>query len=326
MIVSLLRPRAEDLKRILQRSQRLGVLSFRRLLLLENVFQLEKLRVREAMRPRARVHVVRADAPWEANRRLMVETRLSRYPVVDTTDTPLGIVHVKDLFLRGAQPEGPEAWRVIARPAATVTEDALLEDLLMNLKAQRQSLALVFDQRGQWRGLVTFQDVIEEIVGRGGDEFEPASAVPLSALTPDRITLDLDAPTVADAVSRMTIAAESAALPARVRQRLRHNGLLTHSYLGNGVLLATGVDASLGAPVAMFGRSDTGVPLDAGNDRASLLFLVLLPPGLGHSQAEIRDSVSSLMDSDYLRERLLQADKPNMIIDALREGIQVALD
>ena len=49
MIVSLLRPRAEDLKRILQRSQRLGVLSFRRLLLLENVFQLEKLRVREAM-------------------------------------------------------------------------------------------------------------------------------------------------------------------------------------------------------------------------------------------------------------------------------------
>jgi tellurite resistance protein TerC len=92
MIVSLLRPRAEDLKRILQRSQRLGVLSFRRLLLLENVFQLEKLRVREAMRPRARVHVLRADARWEANRRLMVETRLSRYPVVDTTDRPLGIV------------------------------------------------------------------------------------------------------------------------------------------------------------------------------------------------------------------------------------------
>jgi tellurite resistance protein TerC len=326
MIVSLLRPRAEDLKRILQRSQRLGVLSFRRLLLLENVFQLEKLRVREAMRPRPRVHVLRADAPWEVNRRLMVETRLSRYPVVDTTDRPLGIVHVKDLFLRGVQPTGGEAWRTIAHPAVAVAEEALLEDLLMNLKAQRQSLALVFDQRGQWTGLVTFQDVIEEIVGRSGDEFEPAPAVPLATLTPGRITLDVDASTVGDAMSRMAHGAGSAALPAGVRERLHHNGLLTHNYLGNGVLLATGVEPSLEAPVALFGRSDTGVPMDASDERASLLFLVLLPSHPSHSQLEIRESISSLMESDYLRERLLQADKPQMIIDAIREGIQVALD
>jgi tellurite resistance protein TerC len=323
MIASLLRPRAEDLKQILQRAHRLGVLPFRRLLLLEKVFRLGTRLVRDAMRARPGVRVLQANAPWPANRAIMIETRLSRYPVVDGTDAPIGIVHLKDLFTRDARPEGPDAWRTLVRPAVTTTEDAPLEDLLVTLQTQRQSLALVFDRQARWTGVVTFQDVVEELVGKGGDEFE-APALPLPALTQGGVTLDLEASTIDEAVARMMTAARSASV-SRSSQRTGPDHRLQHSYLGNGVLLAARLDASLDGPMVLFGRSGNGVPVDIGTERASLLFLFLLPPGVADTLGAIRDNVRSLMESEYLRERLLQADRPEVVVDALREGVQVGL-
>jgi hypothetical protein len=77
--------------------------------------------------------------------------------------------------------------------------------------------------------------------------------------------------------------------------------------------------------VTLLARSETGIPVGSGLDRASLIFLVLLPPEQFHLQAEIRDSLDSLMESDYLRERLLQSEDASAIVEALREGVQVAL-
>ena len=76
-------------------------------------------------------------------------------------------------------------------------------------------------------------------------------------------------------------------------------------------------------PVAFFGRSDTGIPRALS---VHGLFIVLLPTRMRHVQAEIVESVTSLMESEYVRERLLQAETPAMIIETLREGTQVALD
>jgi tellurite resistance protein TerC len=276
MIASLLRPHAEDLKRILQRSQRLGLMSFRHLLLLENVFQLDRLPVREVMRPRARVRVLRAKAPWEENRRTMVETRFSRYPLVDGTDaSPLGIVHVKDLLHRDVKPDSPDAWKALARPAVTVREEALVEDLLMTLKTERQPLAVVTDRAGQWTGLVTLKDVIEEIIGRVSDEFEPASTMPLGSLTAERVTLGLEAQSIDEGIARAMNTGNGSQLPRGSRPR----------------------------PVR-------GAP----------------PHPHAASRGEIVDSVASLLESEYVREHLLQAENPETIVETLREGVQVALD
>jgi hypothetical protein len=184
----------------------------------------------------------------------------------------------------------------------------------------------VFDQRRQWTGQVTFQDVTGEIVGGGGDEFESPPAEPLATLTPGRVTLQLDAAGVDEAVARMVVDAAGPPLPHRIRDAWSAGGrAMTQSGLENGVLLVTGTDAALEGPVTLFGRSETGIPVGAGLERASLVFLVLLPPEQAHLQAEIRESVSSLMESDYLRERLLQSEDPVAIVEALREGVQVAL-
>ena len=326
MIASLLRPRAEDLKRILQRSQRLGLMSFRHLLLLENVFQLDRLQVREAMRPRARVRVLRATARWEENRRTMVETRFSRYPLVDGTDAnPLGIVHVKDLLHRDVKPDSPEAWKALARPAVTVREGALLEDLLMTLKTERQPLAVVTDTAGQWTGLVTLKDVIEEIIGRVSDEFEPASTVPLGSLTAERVRFGLEAQSMDEGIIRAMNVGNGSQLPARVARSVAANGHLTSTYVGNGLAVAHGVSDALDEPVTFFGRSDSGIPLD-GVERVHGLFVVLLPTRMQQAESETVDSVASLLESEYVRERLLQAENPETIVETLRAGVQVALD
>jgi mannitol/fructose-specific phosphotransferase system IIA component (Ntr-type) len=91
-------------------------------------------------------------------------------------------------------------------------------------------------------------------------------------------------------------------------------------------VIATAALPSLERPTAFLGRSDSGIRLDAGNDRANLLLVVFVPAGMEHVQGEIRDNVASLMESDYLRERLLQAETPTTMLDAVREGMQVALD
>ena len=93
-----------------------------------------------------------------------------------------------------------------------------------------------------------------------------------------------------------------------------------------GRRIANAVTDALDNPVAFFGRSDTGIPLDTGVERVHGLFIVLLPTRMRHVQAEVVEGVTSFMESEYVRERLLQAETPAMIIETLREGMQVALD
>lgn len=326
MIVSLLRPRVEDLKRMLLGSQRRGLMSFRHLLLLENVFQLDRLKVRDAMRPRARVRALRTTARWAENRRTMVETRFSRYPLVDGTDgIPLGIVHVKDLLHRDIEPDSPESWKALARPLITVREDALLEDLLMMLKAERQPLAIVIDDVGQWTGLITLKDVIEELIGRISDEFEPVSTVPLGGLTAGRVTLGLEAQSIDEAVARAIDVANGSQVPAHVVRQIAAGGRLTTTYFGHGLAVAHGVSDALNEPLAFFGKSDNGIPLD-GPERVHGLFVVVLPSAMRQGESQAVDSVASLLESEYVRERLLQAENPETIVEALREGMHVAVD
>jgi tellurite resistance protein TerC len=203
VIASLLRPRREDLKRMLERSERRGLLSFRRLLLLENVFDLGSERVRRVMRSRDEVQVLHADASWAENRRTMAHSRLSRYPLVRGSDAkPVGFVHVKDLFYQELPPRTADEWAGLVRPHRAVREDTTLEALLVELQRHRQQMALVFNANGAWTGLVTLEDVIEEIVGGVGDEFE-ARSMDLPALTPTRIAMGLEAESMGDAVIEM---------------------------------------------------------------------------------------------------------------------------
>jgi tellurite resistance protein TerC len=206
VIVSLLRPRKADLKMMFERTERLGLIPFRRLLLIENIIDLGDLKVRDAMHPRNGVRVIRLDRPWRENVQLISDTHFSRYPLVERDgDKPLGVIHVKNIpFADPPEQMTRDRLRQLARPGLEMREDLPLEEALARFQRRYDRLAVVVDDQGEWTGILTFDDVLEEIVGKVGDEFDPARAgqfISLAdCLTPRRVFFQLRAQSMSEAI------------------------------------------------------------------------------------------------------------------------------
>jgi mannitol/fructose-specific phosphotransferase system IIA component (Ntr-type) len=78
--------------------------------------------------------------------------------------------------------------------------------------------------------------------------------------------------------------------------------------------------------VLAFARSDEGVPLETTNERAELIFLLLIPRGMARIQPRLLADIAGLFDSEYVTERLRKAQTPEAVIEAIRAGQEVALD
>ena len=129
--------------------------------------------VREVMTPRPDIVAIQADQTLHELRRLVQEQEYSRLPVyTENLDNIVGIVVVKDLIQRTDVPDDSEPVRALMRPAAFVPETKRVVDLLREFQQGRFQLALVVDEYGGTAGLVTVEDVIEELVGEIRDEYD----------------------------------------------------------------------------------------------------------------------------------------------------------
>lgn len=342
VIVSLLRPRHDDLKMLFERPERLGLLPFRRLLLIENIVDLGDIRVRDSMRRRSGVRSVRLDLPWADNLAMIRETRFSRYPLVENPGArPVGSLHVKDLFQcftaagPGQPPLPPAAGelRTLARPCLELAEDSPLEDALARFQRSYNHLAVVLDARGEWTGILTIEDVLEELVGKIGDEFDTARSgrfVSMAdAITPGRVVFGVRGTSLRDAVKDIFAHVADAELPLPGREILtavleREDAMPT--WLGKGLAIPHCRLDSLENPVLLFGRSDEGVPVENSGERVELIFLLLTPGGMARLQPRLLADIVGLIESDYVTERLHKADNPAEVIEAIRDGQQIVLD
>ena len=116
-----------------------------------------------------------ADATVADLAALSAETGLSRFPVTDPDiDHVLGVVHVKDLFQIPPPLRAHTAVAELTRSATAIPETMPLDELLRRLQATKAQMALVVDEHGGTAGLVTLEDLLEQIVGKISDEFDPA--------------------------------------------------------------------------------------------------------------------------------------------------------
>jgi putative hemolysin len=144
--------------------------------LIEEAFEFGEIQVRSVMVPRVDVTAIDADTPIGEAMKLFNWTGFSRLPVYrETIDDILGILHIKDVFR--LLWDNPNAARLrsaeLVRPAYVVPETRPIDDLLHDLRAQRTHMALVADEYGGLAGVVTLEDLIEELVGEIADEFDP---------------------------------------------------------------------------------------------------------------------------------------------------------
>ncbi|TVO60563.1 HlyC/CorC family transporter [Denitromonas ohlonensis] len=171
---ALLSPEPED------RDELIGLLhsAFERNLLdadalsiIEGALQVSDMQVREVMVPRAQMDIVQLDSPIDAIANVVIDTAHSRFPAVgENRDDVVGILMAKDLLRYFAGRELDV--RDMLRPAVFVPESKRLNVLLREFRVSRNHMAIVVDEYGGVAGLVTIEDVLEQIVGDIEDEFD----------------------------------------------------------------------------------------------------------------------------------------------------------
>jgi len=142
-------------------------------LLLRSVVDFGQTLVREVMTPRPDIVAIKADATIDDLRRLVREQEYSRLPVyTDNLDNIVGLIVVKDLIQMTAEPDASRPVSDVMRPAAFVPETKRVAELLREFRQRQFHLALVVDEYGGTAGLVTVEDVVEELVGEIRDEYD----------------------------------------------------------------------------------------------------------------------------------------------------------
>jgi CBS domain containing-hemolysin-like protein len=168
-------PHTEDeLRELLRQSAAEGLIDIEERRFTENVFSFADRRTRDIMIPRPHVEFVTVadDLRTVANRLLCTgRTRLPLCEAEGGLDGTIGLVHTKDL-LRAVIEGNSVQTRDIARPLPRVSESVLIDELLRDLRRDRNHMALVADEHGITVGLVTLEDILEEIVGDIEDEFD----------------------------------------------------------------------------------------------------------------------------------------------------------
>lgn len=166
----------EEIRTVLSRAGREGQIDTTEVEMIERVFTLDDTTAREVMVPRPDVITVPSDRSLSGLRSLILESDHTRYPVLDAeeTDQVVGFIDVKDVLRATESDDGDCEVTAsdIARDVPVVPETTPIADILTQFQSDRGQMAVVIDEWGVFEGLVTVEDIIEQVVGDIRDEFD----------------------------------------------------------------------------------------------------------------------------------------------------------
>ncbi len=164
----------EELLHLLRDARERELLDTDSLHMIEGVLEVSEMQARDIMIPRSQMDVVARDASLAEILPLVIESAHSRFPVIgENRDEVIGILLAKDLLPFAAKGDGADFnIREVLRPAFFIPESKRLNVLLKEFRSSRNHMALVVDEYGGVAGLVTIEDVIEQIVGEIEDEHD----------------------------------------------------------------------------------------------------------------------------------------------------------
>lgn len=164
---------AEELELIVAESVEGGLIEDDEQEIIRNIFDFSERTVGQVMTSRRKVQAFPVDCEQQELIRTVTESRHSRFPVYSgDLDHIVGILHLKDLIRLTLGPDGPFDLRLILRTAPEVPEDYRVDRLLAAFKNEKLHMAIVRDEFGGLAGIVTLEDLVEEVVGEVRDEFD----------------------------------------------------------------------------------------------------------------------------------------------------------
>ena len=175
----------EDLDLLVDNSYDEGVLNETEKDMIHNVFKFSDLTAHEVMIPRTDMVCVPIDMPLEELNKLAIENQYTRYPVYEgDIDHITGLVHVKDLFDLSLKDKICPI-KSIQRKILMVPETITMDNLVREFKKQRGQMAIVVDEFGGTSGIITLEDVLEEIFGDVQDEFDADEEIDIKEIKPN---------------------------------------------------------------------------------------------------------------------------------------------
>jgi len=181
----------EELKKLIKESSEKGILDAEVVAMIEGALAVSEMQVRDAMVPRSHMVVIPLDIPLDEFLPLILESGHSRFPVIgEDRDEVEGILLAKDLLRHYAESSGPLNIKELLRPAVVIPESKRLNMLLRDFRASRNHMAIVVDEYGGVSGLITIEDVLEEIVGEIDDEHDEEEEAAIRPLGKNRFQVN----------------------------------------------------------------------------------------------------------------------------------------
>jgi CBS domain containing-hemolysin-like protein len=176
-----------ELRELVDMASTSGVVDESERQMIHSVFELGDTLVREVMVPRPDVVWVERDTPVEKVLRLALRSGYSRLPVIgENIDDVIGVAYLKDL-VRAREDGGTPPLTAVMRPAAFVPDSKRIDELLKEMQRNRNHMAIVVDEYGGTAGVVTIEDILEEIVGEITDEYDPDAVPDVARLDDGRL-------------------------------------------------------------------------------------------------------------------------------------------
>nr|WP_238162443.1 hemolysin family protein [Cohnella sp. AR92] len=162
----------EEIRILMKESHKSGLIDKTEMTLVDNIFEFAETNAREIMIPRTEMICLYANHPFEENRATVLKEMHTRYPVCEKDkDNIIGFVHIRDVLRTSAEASVQDI-RTLLRPLLTVPESMPISNLLKLMQKNKSQIAILIDEYGGTSGLVTLEDIMEEIVGEIQDEFD----------------------------------------------------------------------------------------------------------------------------------------------------------
>lgn len=184
----------DEIRALVETGEEQGVLHEQERDMIRGIFDLGNKHVHDVMVPRTDIRALDADTPGAGVLDAISAMGHSRIPVYEgTPDNIVGILYAKDLFRRVARGERDVALRALLRPPHFVPETKRVDELLREMQTSKLHMAIVVDEYGGTAGLVTIEDLIEEIVGEIRDEYEAEQELVIP-ISPNEALMDARVP------------------------------------------------------------------------------------------------------------------------------------
>jgi mannitol/fructose-specific phosphotransferase system IIA component (Ntr-type) len=282
------------------------------------------------MRARRLVRSLSLSSAQAQNESVITEYRFSRYPLLgDDPDKPLGYVHVKDLLLARHSGKSTDSLLSFVRPCLSFREHDPLEQRLSEMQRKAAHMALVFADDGQWTGIITLEDAIEEVIGTVEEEYPTEPSIRLSdLLTPEHTLLNVEGTSIQGAtrtalqrinVRDLPVSLDAIMLSIMDRERLGS------SYVGKRLAIPHARLSRLERPMVIVARMKNPIPSPVPGEDINLLFILLTPADTPRVHQMLLSHIAGIFESDFLEGGLEDATTPSELHNIIVTAEQVVL-